>query len=111
MLFVGLLFTSCNSEEEVQRGNEDGRDISFSMTLTGVDGKFGKVDGVGTHVGYQSGFVQTLRHHHGLCHGEATVSYKHLYGECQDRRYPTGKKAVRPHLETYHRLADGRRCV
>ena len=37
----------------------------------GVDGKFGKVDGVGTHVGYQSGFVQTLRHHHGLCHGEA----------------------------------------
>ena len=34
MLFVGLLFTSCNSEEEVQRGNEDGRDISFSMTLT-----------------------------------------------------------------------------
>ena len=32
----------------------------------------------------------------------------HLYGECQDRRYPTGKKAVRPHLETYHRLADGR---
>lgn len=34
VLFVGLLFTSCNSEEEVQRGNEDGRDISFSMTLT-----------------------------------------------------------------------------
>lgn len=34
MLFVGLLFTSCNSEEEVQRGNEDGRYISFSMTLT-----------------------------------------------------------------------------
>ena len=32
----------------------------------------------------------------------------HLYGECQDRRYPAGKKAVRPHLETYHRLADGR---
>lgn len=34
VLFVGLLFTSCNSEEEVQRGNEDGRYISFSMTLT-----------------------------------------------------------------------------
>ena len=34
VLFVGLLFPSCNSEEEVQRGNEDGRDISFSMTLT-----------------------------------------------------------------------------
>lgn len=34
VLFAGLLFTSCNSEEEVQRGNEDGRDISFSMTLT-----------------------------------------------------------------------------
>lgn len=34
VLFVGLLFTSCNSEEEVRRGNEDGRDISFSMTLT-----------------------------------------------------------------------------
>lgn len=34
VLFVGLLFTSCNSEEEVQRGNEDERDISFSMTLT-----------------------------------------------------------------------------
>ena len=34
VLFVGLLFTSCNSEEEVQRGHEDGRDISFSMTLT-----------------------------------------------------------------------------
>ena len=34
VLFVGLLFTSCNSEEEVQRGNEAGRDISFSMTLT-----------------------------------------------------------------------------
>ena len=34
VLFVGLLFTSCNSEEEVQRGNEDGRDISLSMTLT-----------------------------------------------------------------------------
>ena len=34
VLFVGLLFTSCNSEEEVQRGNVDGRDISFSLTLT-----------------------------------------------------------------------------
>ena len=37
----------------------------------GVDGKLGKVDGVGTHIGYQSRFVQTLRHHHGLCHGES----------------------------------------
>ena len=34
----------------------------------GVDGKFGKVDGVGTHIGYLSRFVQPLGYHHGLCY-------------------------------------------
>lgn len=34
MLLAGLLLASCNSEEEIRPGNEEGRDISFSMTLT-----------------------------------------------------------------------------
>lgn len=34
VLFVGLLFAGCSSEEEVRPGNEEGRDVSFSMTLT-----------------------------------------------------------------------------
>ena len=38
VLFVGLLFTSCNSEEEVQRGNEDGRDLIL------YDSYFGRSD-------------------------------------------------------------------
>ena len=37
VLFVGLLFTSCNSEEEVQRGNEAGYLILY-------DSYFGRSD-------------------------------------------------------------------
>ena len=32
-------------------------------------GQFRKIYRVGTHVSNQSAFVQTLRNHHGLCHG------------------------------------------
>ena len=40
---------------------------------------------------------------------EAHEAIRPTYMEnAKDRRYPAGKKAVRPHLETYHRLADGR---
>ena len=33
-----------------------------------VDRQFGQVDGVGTHIGYLSRFVQPLGYHHGLCY-------------------------------------------
>lgn len=34
VLLVGLFLTNCDSEEDTRPGNEDGRDVSFSMTLT-----------------------------------------------------------------------------
>ena len=40
----------------------------------GVDGQFGEVHRVGTHVGDVSRFVEALCHHHRLCHGEAQLA-------------------------------------
>ena len=60
-------------------GKVAGADVAVAHQLddglaAAAQGEVREVDRVRTHVGDHTGFIQALRHHHGLCHGEAQLA-------------------------------------